>query len=622
MPQQWRAQRTSRSWELKPRELIFGVDQMNRNASHPLKSPETSSSAIGGVGGPGVVGSQLPRNKRPRHSTLHNFIGSPDVQAGVAERLGSANDMSSSDGHMTTNMLSTVRVGAAAPPPAYDNLTCKPSSRPFNAHVDSIKNLALSGAAQPVKQYGRMHPGAVGQRQVDVPPVHETLPFQRTASPLRPFPLPRRARSAHLRLRRVKQHLPNWEAALTILIRKYVIQRKDATPTEVDRYRHVVQTLIDTTYEPDLAIALFRDEGIEEDIWARGMSGTAGYGGLRHAVGSSGKRAKLPKYIGNLVPKILGSLGSEALDQVNSDRVWAALADFFDLQRFGIDTWEEVSEDEEVAAYLTKSLEIVERLFSSGSSQVRGEEPAASRSATQDLNNLVSGQVVHAEPSSVGSDTPLTICQPIVLTSDSEGEHSVRCDATTPPTTLASSSPPSTSRTTPKTRSKRATRPRCKPHTKPTPSEQLGLDLKPSPYPTPNLFSQWKPHSPSSTLATPTPSSTTTNLTPVGGTILQLGSTFAQRKAYAVRFRTHQNRGIRTFLLRSFLDAQRFVNPEERRRFDEGRTPLERQINSERRREVWGHVLRLVGPAAVRDEEVWSDVSGRLRGVVYSWDEK
>ncbi|KAG8960717.1 hypothetical protein FRC05_006684 [Tulasnella sp. 425] len=220
--------------------------------------------------------------------------------------------------------------------------------------------------------------------------------------------------------------------------------------------------------------------------------------------------------------------------------------------------------------------------------------------------------VVEAEPSSAGSD---------------EGDCSARCDATTPPTTLPSSSPPSTSRTNSKNRSKRATRPRRKLRTKPTPPELLGLDLEPSTYPTPNLLSQWKPRSPSSVLATPTPCSATTNVAPVGGTIVQPGSTFAQRKSYAVQFRTHQNR------VAEFEEAYDvpfstlntticFMNPEERRRLDKGRTPLERQISPERRRAVWGQLMRTVGPAEVWDEEVWSEVGGKLRGMVHSWDEE
>ncbi|KAG8959864.1 hypothetical protein FRC05_007223 [Tulasnella sp. 425] len=121
---------------------------------------------------------------------------------------------------------------------------------------------------------------------------------------------------------------PNWEAALTILIRKHIVQRKNSSPAEVERYRRVVQTLIDTPCEPDVAIRLFRDEGIEEDVWARGMSGTTGPGDSMSAVGSFGKRAKLPSYVDNLKAKS---------HQVDSDRIRATLADFFDLQRFGID---------------------------------------------------------------------------------------------------------------------------------------------------------------------------------------------------------------------------------------------------------------------------------------------
>ncbi|KAG8958893.1 hypothetical protein FRC05_008326 [Tulasnella sp. 425] len=395
---------------------------------------------------------------------------------------------------------------------------------------------------------------------------------------------------------------PNWEAALTILIRRHVIQRRDASPVEVDRYRRVVQRLIETACEPDGAISLFRNEGIEEDIWARGMSGTAG------SIGSSGKRAKLPSHVDDFIPKS---------HQVGSDRVRAALADFFDLQRFGIDTWEELSDDEEATAYLMESLSIVEHIFSSGSMRVAGSSPVAlDARATPDSIKPVSKPVV--------SDVHSTTSPSTVLTSDSEGGHSVQCD-TTPPTTPTSSSAPSTSRTTSKIRSNRAIRPRRKPRTKPTPPELLGLELSPSTYPTPNLLSRRKPHSPSSVLVTPATSSPAANVAPVGGTIVQPGSTFAQRKSYAVQFRTHQNR-VAEF--EEACDAPFstlnttlcFMNPEERRRLDKGRTPLERQINSERRRAVWGHVVRTVGPAEVRDEEVWSEIGGKLRGMVHSWD--
>ncbi|KAG8960718.1 hypothetical protein FRC05_006685 [Tulasnella sp. 425] len=223
--------------------------------------------------------------------------------------------------------------------------------------------------------------------------------------------------------------------------------------------------------------------------------------------------------------------------------------------------------------------------------------------------------------------SPSTTGPATVLICDSEADHSVRCSATTPPTTLPSSSPPSTSRKTSKNRLKRAIRPCRKLRIKPTPPELLSLDLEPATYPTPNLLSQWKPHSPSSVLATPTPSSSATNVAPVGGTIVQPGSTHAQRKSYTVQFRTHQNR-VAEFEeaydvpFSTLNTTMYFMNPEERRRFDKGRTPLERQINSEGRRAVWGHVVRTVGPAEVRDEEVWSEVSGKLRGMIHCWDEE
>ncbi|KAG8960714.1 hypothetical protein FRC05_006681 [Tulasnella sp. 425] len=169
-------------------------------------------------------------------------------------------------------------------------------------------------------------------------------------------------------------------------------------------------------------------------------------------------------------------------------------------------------------------IHVISPIFSSGTA-----------SATPGPTKPVSRQVVDEESPSAGDDVPLTTGPPTVLTSDSEGEHFVLCDATTPPTTLASSSPPSTSPTTSKPRSKRvirwATRSHRKPRTKPTPPELLDLNLEPSTYPTPNLLSQWKPHSPSSILATPTLGSPTANVAPVEGTIAQPGSTHAQRKS-------------------------------------------------------------------------------------------
>ncbi|KAG8972359.1 hypothetical protein FRC05_010070 [Tulasnella sp. 425] len=328
---------------------------------------------------------------------------------------------------------------------------------------------------------------------------------------------------------------PNWETALTILIRRHINQRKDASPAEVERYRRAVQILIDTACEPDVAIRLFRNEGIEEDVWAWGMTGETGHGGSISAVGSSGKRAKLPSYVDNL---------KEKSHQGDSDRIRAALADFS---------------------------------ICKASSSVFSPPELQARLQTQQTRYrgrwLTQSRLLRAV---------MFLQLPTVLTSDSGGgDHSVQCDVTTPPTTLASSSPPSTSRTASKPRSKRAIRHHRKARTKPTPPELLGLDLELfDTYPTPNLLSQWKPHSPSSILSTPTPSSPTINVTPIAGTINRVSES---EHAYYAPFST--------------LNATLcFMNPEERRRFDK------RQINFGWRREVWGHVLRTVGPAEVRDE--------------------
>ena len=48
---------------------------------------------------------------------------------------------------------------------------------------------------------------------------------------------------------------------------------------------------------------------------------------------------------------------------------------------------------------------------------------------------------------------------------------------------------------------------------------------------------------------------------------------------------------------------------------------MERQINAERRKEVWKEVVKNMWPAVVKDE-VWSEVSVESRKLVDSWGEE
>ncbi|KAG8975958.1 hypothetical protein FRC05_004889 [Tulasnella sp. 425] len=384
---------------------------------------------------------------------------------------------------------------------------------------------------------------------------------------------------------------PNWEAAITILIRNHLNQRKNhASPADVERYRRIVQTLIDTACEPDEAIRLFHDEGIEEDVWARVMSGVMGRGGSIAAVGSSGKRAKLPSYVDNLVPKS---------HQVCSDRVRAALADFFDLHRFGINTWKELSNNEEAMEYLIESLNLVEKLSSSGSTRVVGSSPATlDASATPDSIKPVSRQLADAESFSAGGDVPSTTGPPTILTSDLGGDHSVQCDVTTPPTTWHHPlhlRPPTWPQAPHQAYVPRAARPR--PRALYIPNHEYLFSMEtPLPLIRPRHTHPKRRDNQRNARRgpSPNPEAPPRNAKP---TQSNSGPTkIASRKfehSYYAPFST--------------LNAiMCFKNPEERRRFDEGRTPLERQINSEPQREISGHVLRTVGPAEVWDEEVWS----------------